>query len=296
MNRSQTILISGASGLVGRPLCRHLEKAGHRVRRLSRGPGGDFQWDPDAGLLPPEAMEGVDAIIHLAGESVAQRWTEDVKQRILNSRVKGTALLVERALAAGRRPVFLSASGINYYGYDRDGLVDEDSSRGRGFLTEVCHRWESAAEPLAGAGGRCVFLRTGIVLSAEGGALAKMLPPFKLGLGGRLGDGRQMMSWVDLDDLIRMYVACLDNPEIEGPVNAVAPEPLTNAAFTRTLGKVIGRPTFLPVPQSLVRMVFGEMSEETILSNLAVSPKYLQNHSFTWEFPDLEAAIKKQLS
>lgn len=295
MNKPATILITGASGLVGRPLCRHLASAGYRIRTLSHGPGGDFQWDPMSWQLPDDALVGVEAIIHLAGENVAQRWSDAAKQRILESRVKGTELLVERVLASGLRPDFIAASGINYYGFDRSDPVDESSASGDGFLAEVCRAWEAAARPLEAAGCRSVFLRTGIVLSPEGGALAKMLPPFKAGLGGRIGSGRQMMSWVDLEDLVRIYVFCLENASIRGPVNAVAPAPVANMEFTKALGKVIGRPTFFPLPAAVVRSVFGEMGRETVLSDLAVLPQSLQKQSFEWRFPELEQALKNQL-
>ncbi|HKK18882.1 MAG TPA: TIGR01777 family oxidoreductase [Opitutales bacterium] len=296
MAEKKTILITGATGLIGRPLCEALGASGHRTRTLSRGKGGDFQWDPAKGELPPEAVDGVDAVVHLAGESVAQRWSAEVKRRILKSRTESTQLLARRILETGDRPDFISASGINYYGYDRDLPVDESSSSGEGFLAEVCRQWEAAARPLEEAGCRCVFLRTGVVLSARGGALAKMLPPFKAGAGGRIGDGKQAMSWIALHDLVRLYVECLENYDIAGPVNAVAPEPVTNRQFTKTLGKVIGRPTFIPVPALAIRTLFGEMGKETVLSNLAVKPKSLQELDFRWDYPNLEAALSHTLN
>ncbi len=295
MKQPATLLVTGASGLVGRHLCRHLTASGYRIRTLSTGTGGDFQWDPTAGRLPAASLEGVAAIIHLAGENVAQRWTDAAKQRIRDSRVKGTELLVQRVLATEERPVFLSASGINFYGYNRAGPVDEKSESGEGFLAAVCRDWEAAAQPLEAAGCRCVYLRTGIVLSPEGGALAKMLPPFKAGVGGRIGSGRQMMSWIDLDDLVRMYAFCLGEDSIVGPVNAVAPEPVANADFTKALGKVIGRPTFFPLPAAIVRSIFGEMGGETVLSDLAVYPQFLRSNSFEWHFPRLEGSLNHQL-
>ena len=296
MGENKTILVTGATGLVGQPLCRHLKDAGHTIRTLSRGRSGDFQWDPAKGLLPAEALEGVDAIIHLAGESVAQRWTAGVKKRILESRVESTALIARKLLEGEGRPDFISASGINFYGYDQDEPVDEASPSGRGFLAEVCRAWEGAAEPLEAAGCRCVYLRTGVVLSKDGGALAKMLPPFKAGAGGRVGNGRQAMSWIALDDLVRIYAACLDEPELSGPVNAVAPEPVSNQTFAETLGKVLGRPAFIPVPSLAVRAMFGEMGRETVLSNLAVTPGKLNKIGFDWSLPQLEAALTHSLN
>lgn len=296
MSEKKTILITGATGLIGRPLCEQLEASGHRLRTLSRGTKGDFRWNPAKGELPPEALEGVDAVIHLAGESVAQRWTSEAKQGILQSRTQSTELLARRILEGDRRPTFISASGINFYGYDRDEPVDESSSSGEGFLAEVCRQWEAAAKPLEEAGCRCVYLRTGVVLSGEGGALAKMLPPFKAGVGGRIGDGKQAMSWIALEDLVRIYVACVGNSAIRGPLNAVAPEPVSNQDFGSTLGKVLGRPTFIPTPAFAIRALFGEMGKETVLSNLAVKPTSLKNLNFDWTYPDLESTLSHTLN
>ncbi|MFP4157239.1 MAG: TIGR01777 family oxidoreductase [Opitutales bacterium] len=296
MTESKTTLVTGATGLVGQRLCRHLKQVGHTVRTLSRGSSGDFQWDPAKGRLPGEALAGVDAIVHLAGESVAQRWTAEVKRRILESRVQSTALIARKLLEGDSRPDFISASGINFYGYDQDEPRDEGSSSGRGFLAEVCRQWEEAAAPLEKAGCRCVYLRTGVVLSRQGGALAKMLPPFRAGVGGRVGDGRQAMSWIALDDLIRIYALCLEDPELFGPLNAVAPEPVTNRTFAQTLGKVLGRPAFIPLPAFAVRSMFGEMGRETILSNLTITPGKLINSGFDWSFPQLEAALTHSLN
>jgi len=296
MSENKTILITGATGLVGRPLCEHLKAVGHQVRTLSRGGKGDFQWDPAKGEFPVEALQGVDAMVHLAGESVARRWTIEVKRRILDSRVQSTQLLAQRILESESRPAFISASGINYYGYDRDEPVDESSASGEGFLAEVCRQWEAAVQPLEQAGCRCAYVRTGVVLSAEGGALAKMLPPFKAGVGGRIGSGRQAMSWIALSDLVRLYTACVEDPGFSGPINAVAPEPVSNRKFAETLGKVIGRPTFFPTPAFAIRTLFGEMGKETVLSNLAVQPEFLTQHDFEWSYPELESALRQTLN
>ncbi|PXA05196.1 TIGR01777 family protein [Coraliomargarita sinensis] len=295
MSEQKTILVTGATGLIGRPLCQLLEDRGHCVRTLSRGQRGDFQWDPGKGELPEAAVRGIDAVIHLAGESVAQRWTSEAKQRILSSRVQSTELLARRILESESRPVFITASGINYYGYNRNEPVDENSRQGNGFLAQVCEQWEGAVKPLEEAGSRCVYVRTGVVLSSAGGALAKMLPPFKAGAGGRIGDGKQAMSWISLHDLVRLYVTCLEDAKICGPINAVAPEPVSNRKFAETLGKVLGRPTFIPTPAFAIRTLFGEMGKETVLSNLAVQPKKLNEIKFDWSYPDLEAALSHTL-
>jgi uncharacterized protein (TIGR01777 family) len=296
MSTPKTILITGASGLVGQPLCAALKASGHSVRTLSRGDRGDHHWDVAAGQLDPRALDGVDAVIHLAGESVAQSWTDAAKARILDSRVESTRLLVDLILAQEKRPAYIAASGISYYGIDCERPVDESSDSGKGFLAEVTRQWEGAAQVLAEAEVRTVFLRTGIVLSSKGGALAKMLTPFNLGLGGRIGDGQQKMSWISLPDLVSAYVFAVENVAVQGAVNAVAPEPVTNSTFTKTLGKVLGRPTVLPLPAGLVKILFGEMGKETVLSDLGVLPKSLTELGFEWQQADLETALKQTLS
>jgi uncharacterized protein (TIGR01777 family) len=269
---------------------------GHSVRTLSRSDQGDHQWDVAAGQLDSRALDCVDAVIHLAGESVAQRWTDSVKARILDSRVDSTRLLVDSILAQEKRPTYIAASGISYYGIDSERLVDESSGSGKGFLAEVTRQWEGAAQALTDADVRTVFLRTGIVLSAKGGALAKMLTPFKLGVGGRIGDGQQKMSWISLPDLVSVYVFAVENVSVRGAVNAVAPEPVTNSTFTKTLGKVLGRPTLFPLPAGLVKILFGEMGKETVLSDLGVLPKSLTEFGFEWQQPELISALKQTLS
>jgi uncharacterized protein (TIGR01777 family) len=249
------------------------------------------QWDVAAGKLDAAALNGIDGVIHLAGESVAQRWTDTAKQRILQSRVQSTRLLVDAILQQEQRPAFISASGISYYGIEVEPFVDESSPTGPGFLAEVTRQWEAAAQPLTDAGVRTAFLRTGIVLSTKGGALAKMLPPFKLGVGGRIGDGRQKMSWISLADLVQAYVFAVENTSLRGAINAVAPQCVTNTEFTKTLGKVLGRPTIFPVPAAMVKMFFGEMGKETVLSDLGVLPQRLSELGFRWQHPQLEQAL-----
>lgn len=287
----QTILVTGASGLVGRALCADLSAKGYAVRRLSRGRAGDVRWDVEAGELEAGALDRVSTVIHLAGEPVAQRWTQQSRQRILDSRVKLTQLLTREILKCERPPSLICASGINYYGYDRSSPVDEASAAGTGFLAEVCRQWEAAAQPLVDAGVRTVFVRTGIVLSPQGGALAKILPPFKFGLGGRIGSGQQYMSWISLLDLVRVYRAALDSETLFGPVNAVAPIPITNQRFTQALGHALGRPTIFPLPAAMVKLLFGDMGRETVLADLAVQPARLQQLGFEWYLPSLERAL-----
>ncbi|NBB79276.1 MAG: TIGR01777 family protein [Verrucomicrobia bacterium] len=295
MSDTKTILVTGASGLIGTPLCAALRARGHTVRTLSRSDRGDFKWDVAADTMDTSAVDGVDAIVHLAGESIAQRWTESVKVRIMKSRVDSTRLLVDAALEQSEKPIYIGASGISFYGIDRDDVVDESSETGQGFLAEVAREWEGAAQPLEATGVRCAYMRTGIVLSAKGGALAKMLTPFKLGVGGRIGDGQQMMSWISLEDLVQAYVFAVENDALTGPVNAVAPEAVSNADFTKTLGKVLGRPTIFPLPTQVVKALFGDMGKETVLSNLAVLPGQLIEHNFQWQHATIEKALQASL-
>ncbi|MEN8661501.1 MAG: TIGR01777 family oxidoreductase [Lentimonas sp.] len=295
MNPSKSILVTGASGLVGKPLCEALIQRGHIVRTVSRSGGGDYQWDVVKGQLDPEALEGVDVVIHLAGESVAQRWSEAAKARILDSRVDSTKLLVDAILKQTKRPDFICASGISYYGIQADGPVSESTVSGDGFLAQVTRQWEGAAQPLEEANIRVAYMRTGIVLSKDGGALAKMLTPFKFGLGGRIGSGEQLMSWISLPDLVDAYVFTVENETVVGPVNAVAPQPASNLGFTKTLGFVIGRPTIFPIPKAMIKLLFGEMGEETVLSDLGVLPQRLSQLGFKWQNPKLEQTLREAI-
>jgi len=294
MTVSKTVLVTGATGLIGRALCPLLQASGHQVRSLSRS-AGDYRWDPAQGHLDAAALEGVDSVIHLAGESVAQRWTAAAKRRIVDSRVQRSGLLV-RGILQQQRPIsYISASGINYYGYARSACVDESADSGSGFLAEVCRQWEGAAQPLVAAGQRCIFVRTGVVLSPEGGALAKLLPPFKAGLGGKVGSGGQMMSWISLNDLARIYLHCVEDAGLDGPLNAVAPHAVTNLEFTRAIGAALKRPTALPLPALAVKLLFGEMGRETLLSDLAVEPARLQAIGFSWEQPYIDQTLQQLL-
>ncbi len=295
----QRIAITGASGLVGQNLRAYLGGAGHDVLPMvRRGAGtGEIAWNPASGTLDAAALDGLDGVVHLAGESIsAGRWTPDVKARILGSRVQGTRVLCE-ALAKLERPprVLVSASAIGWYGDGGEAAFDESSPAGKGFLPEVCRAWEDATEPARTAGIRVVNLRIGVVLAAKGGALARMLTPFKLGLGGPLGSGRQMLSWVALDDLLGIIEAALWNKTLSGPVNATAPEPVSQAAFARTLGRVLGRPAFAPLPGAVVRLAFGEMGQALLLEGARVLPARLIETGFSYSTPNLESALKAEL-
>ena len=287
----KTILVTGASGFVGRSLCQHFSKHGYELRQLSRKVGAEFFWDPASGQLDQRVLNGVDVVVHLAGEPIAQRWTSAVKQRIMQSRVASTELLVQAMLAQAKPPALILASGINYYGYQVAETLQESSELGAGFLAEVCAAWEGAADPLRAAGARVCCVRTGVVLGAAGGALAKMLPAFRLGLGGPLGSGMQMMSWISLADLVRVYQFVTEVDSLQGALNAVSPAAVSNFAFTKALGSVIRRPTVLPMPSWLVRALFGTMANETLLADLTVRPTRLEAAGFHWRSSTIESAL-----
>lgn len=278
--------------MVGQALCSELIKKGYVVKRLSRSKNTEIQWDLDEKTIDADAMNDVDAVIHLAGETVAQRWNKAVKTRILNSRVKSAKLLVSAILEQDNPPTYISASGINYYGYQCGTGLTEQSPKGDGFLADVCERWEGAAQPLVDAGIRTAFIRTGLVLSSQGGALKRMLPPFKLGLGGRIDSGKQHMSWIGLPDLARIFCLAVENTQIQGPVNAVSPKFATNEAFVNTLGELLKRPTALPMPGAMVKLLFGEMGKETLCSDLGIVPQFLKQIGFEWEYDDLKTCLK----
>lgn len=291
----RTFAVSGASGLVGTALCAFLETGGHTVRRFVRrsaGPG-EVRWDPKTGTVAPGGLDGVDVVVHLAGENVGERWTAERKRAVMESRDQGTRTLAKAAAAAGVK-TFLSASAIGFYG-DRGDEIDETTPSGEGFLAEVCRAWEDAAKPAADAGARVVNLRIGVVLSTEGGALAKLLPPFRAGLGGPVGSGRQGMSWIALDDVLRaiLHVAFAD--DVAGPVNVTAPHPVAQADFAKTLGSVLGRPAILPLPAFAVTTMFGEMGKEVLLGGQYVKPRRLQESGFTWLRPELRPALAWEL-
>jgi len=294
------VAISGAGGLIGSALVATFQAAGQQVRRLTRRESADpseIFWDPVGERIESAKLEGLDAVIHLAGENIASgRWNERRKAAILDSRVRGTRLIAT-TLAALRRPprVLLNASAIGYYGDRGDEPLDETSPPGTGFLAESCQAWEAAADPALRAGLRVCKLRIGVVLSREGGALAKMLPAFRWGLGGRLGSGRQYMSWIALDDVVEAFRFVLFNPTLEGAFNAVAPGPVTNAEFTRALGRVLRRPTLLPVPAMAIRLLLGEMGRELLLAGARIRPLRLERAGFGFRNPELADALQRIL-
>ena len=292
------ILVTGSTGLIGSTLAQHLSGEGHTVIRLLRArarPGEKgILWDIQMGTLDPQPLEGLDAVVHLAGENIAAgRWTLTRKAIIRDSRVKGTRLLSETLGRLTQPPkVLVCASAMGYYGDRGDELLTEDSASGSGFLAELCREWEAASEPAAARGIRVVHLRIGLVLSAEGGALKQMLPPFKLGVGGRLGNGKQYMSWIALDDLVGVIEHALTHDTLVGPVNAASPNPVTNLEFTKTLGRVLGRPTVFPVPSLAVRLLFGEMGDALLLSSARLEPVRLAASGFVFRYPQLEDALR----
>jgi uncharacterized protein len=288
------ILVSGSSGLIGTALLPALKASGYEVVCLGRGQSGNGRigWDPTRHLAP-ESVSGFDAVIHFAGESIASRWTESKKKAIRESRVMGTRHLAEALARAASPPrVLISASAIGFYGDRNDQILREDSAPGGSrFLPRVCREWEAAADPALQAGIRTAFLRTGIVLSAEGGALKQMLPPFRMGLGGRIGSGHQWMSWIDLHDEIGVIRHILTNDSLRGPINSVSPNPVTNAEFTQTLASVLSRPAIFPMPAFAARLVFGQMGDELLLASQRVEPAKLISSGYVFQNPDLRLAL-----
>jgi uncharacterized protein (TIGR01777 family) len=293
------ILVSGVSGPIGTALLPSLKSAGAQIVRLTRAgshpPAGYEEcipWDP-AQPLAPDAVSGFDAVIHLAGESIAGRWTAAKKAKIRDSRALGTRNLAQALAQAKNKPqVFVCSSAIGYYGDRGDEVLREDSSPGTGFLPEVCREWETATQPATDAGIRTVQIRTGVVLSPKGGALGAMLLPFKLGVGGRIGDGRQWMSWIDVQDMVGAIHHILNTDLMQGPVNLVAPQPMMNAEFTRTLAAVLSRPAVLPMPKFAVKLAFGEMGEELLLGSQRVEPAKLIASGYPFRFRDLRASLE----
>jgi len=301
--RPLRFLISGASGLIGRTLTAYLQTQGHTVVRLVRRPArgeGEVSWNPAAGTLDPRALRGVDVVVNLSGVDVSgRRWSHARKKAILDSRVDSTRTLVMAMKAAGNERshplVFLSSSGVGAYGSRGDELLDEGSSAGDGFLADVCAAWEHQAASAEALGVRTVRLRTGVVLTPEGGALAKMLPVFKAGLGGPLGPGSMWMSWISIDDVAGAILHAAQDPRCTGPVNLVAPEPVTSAEFARTLARVLRRPGILPAPAVALRLVFGEMAADTVLSSARVAPRRLLDTGYRFRHRTLEDALRMVL-
>ena len=293
-----TVALTGASGVVGTCLIPFLTTGGHRVIRLVRGKPEknslDVAWDPAAGRLDADALAGVDVMVHLAGENIGEgRWTAEKKRRIIESRTRGTGLIARTAARMDPPPkVLICASAIGYYGDRCEETLCETDSCGADFISEVCDAWESAAQPAIDQGIRVVFLRIGIALSPLGGALARLLPLFRVGLGGKIGSGDQYMSWVGMDDVVGTIYHAIDSPELSGPVNVTAPHPVTNREFTRTLGAVLGRPTPFTVPEAAIMLAFGEMGREVPLSSTRVDAGKLLASGYRFRHPDLEGALR----
>jgi hypothetical protein len=293
------IALAGATGFTGKALVHHLAGQGHQLVILSRRPVTGMPpqarlviWDPEKGTAPAEALDGVDAVIHLAGEPVSQRWSKAVKQRIRDSRVLGTANLVSGIAASHQKPkALICASASGYYGEGGARILDESAAPGSGFLPEVCREWEQAAEKAEELGVRVVRLRIGIVLGQGGGALAKMLPPFRAGLGGPLGSGEHWMSWIHLGDLVALIAFAAENPHLRGAVNAASPNPVTNAEFTRALARALRRPAIFAVPPFALRILFGEMSQILVASQ-RLTPRAAMEAGFKFEHPEIYAALK----
>jgi uncharacterized protein (TIGR01777 family) len=296
----RTVAVTGATGLVGSALVRSLEADGHRVLRLVRArpaAGGDsVYWDPAKGEIDAAGLEGVDAVVHLAGENIAQLWTAARKRRIRESRVRGTRLLAEALAGLSRPPrVLVSGSAVGFYGNRGDERLEEDAPPGTGFLAGTAVEWEAAADPARARGIRVVHPRLGVVLSREGGALAKMLLPFRLGLGGRVGSGKQWFAWISEADVVGVLRWMMETETLSGPANTVAPGEVTSAEFTRTLGRVLGRPTLVPVPAAALRLAAGEMGEETLLASQRAVPARLLRAGYRFRHPELEGALRAAL-
>ena len=294
------VAISGSSGLVGSALARAFKARGSDVRRIVRNAptsDADISWDTRHDTIDAAKLAGVDAVIHLAGENLAQRWTTAARKRIRDSRVDGTLALARALASLDAKPrVLLSGSAIGIYGNRGDEILDETSSLGNDFLAEVCKAWEAATTPASDAGIRVVLLRTGVVLSREGGALAKMLLPFRLGVGGRLGSGSQWMSWISIDDYPRVVSFLLSDEKISGAVNLVAPNPVTNKEFSATLARVLGRPSVFGVPKFALELAFGDMADDTVLASQRVLPRRVLEAGFDFQHSTIESALRAEVT
>ena len=296
--RIARVLMSGASGPIGSALLPTLTSIGAQVVRLRRGgasaSGESIPWDP-AQPISPEAVSGFDAVIHLAGESIVGRWSAKKKAEIRDSRVVGSRHLAQALAQSRHKPqVFVCSSAIGYYGNRGDEVLNEQSAPGAGFLPDVCREWEDATKAASDAGIRTALIRTGVVLSPKGGALGKMLTPFKMGVGGRIGDGRQWMSWIDVQDMVGAIHHILQN-DVRGPVNMVAPAAVTNSEFTRTLASVLSRPAIFPMPAFAVKLLFGEMGETVLLGSQRVEPAQLVATKYQFRFNTLRESLKNNL-
>ncbi len=293
------VVVTGASGLVGSALVSSLETDGHEVIRLVRRDprsASERLWNPN-GQPDPSLVEGADAVVHLAAETISGWWTQGKKDRILQSRVRGTENISKAIAAATNKPkVFLSASGAGYYGHRKDEVVTEASSNGIGFLAELARQWEATTKYAVEAGVRTVLLRISVVLSMRGGALPQMLPPFKIGLGGKIGNGKQYWPWITLADVIGVIRFAIENDALRGPVNVCAPQETTNKEFTKALGRALKKPTFFPLPSVVVTLTLGEMGQEALLTSTRAKPVKLQQAGYRFKHPEIEEALRSVLS
>lgn len=296
------ILMSGSTGLIGSDLVPFLQQKGHQVARLVRKktdkPDQEIYWNPDKEEIDQNRLEGFDAVIHLAGENIVnERWTQEKKERIRLSRVKGTRFLCESLMKLQDPPqTVIAASAVGFYGDRGMEILHEYNPKGKGFLADLCQDWEEAFKPIRTKRARLVHLRLGAVLTPKGGALAKMLSPFKKGVGAILGNGKQYLSWITIDDLLAIFEYVLTHQaQLQGPVNAVSPNPVTQKKFAKTLGKVLGKPVFMKVPAFACRLLFGEMADEVLLASARAEPANLTATGFKFQYPDLEEALKHEL-
>jgi len=296
------IAVTGATGLIGAALCERLRQEGNDVLVISRrknlsSPFPVVHWNPERGELDTRSLEGVDAVVHLAGETIAERWTREKKERIRTSRVAGTRFLVDGLKRLSKRPsVLIGSSAVGFYGNRGDEELDEGSPPGTGFLPEICQAWEAEVARASELGMRAVRLRTGIVLSTKGGALAKMLLPFKLGLGGPVGSGSQWMSWIHIDDVVGGYHFALHHSDLSGAANLTAPQPVRNADFTRALGRALGRPAFLPAPGFALKLIFGQMAQDLLLDGQRVLPRRLESAGYKFQHTGVDDALADAVS
>lgn len=290
---STTVAVTGASGLIGSALVSALEESGRRVLRLVRRPPkseNEITWTPAARLLDERKLAGVDVVVNLAGETIGTRWSDTRRRLIRESRVRGTETIVGAIARSGRSTTLINASAVGYYGSRGAEILHEKSTNGRGYLAEVCRDWEEATKPIAPRS-RVVFMRNGVVLSSKGGALPEMLRPFHLGVGGKIGNGKQYLSWIDLDDVVRAIIWVMEHPEIRGPVNVVSPNPITNREFTHVVSDVLKKPAIVPVPAFALKLMFGEMASETILASQRVMPEVLTASGFEYARSDIRASL-----
>ena len=296
------ILIAGSSGLLGTALTDMLVAGGHQVVPLLREHKSQHKesplfWSPEENVLDPTQLEGFEAVVNLAGENIASdRWTEERKKRIRDSRVNSTRLLSSTLATLSSPPnVLVNASALGYYGNRGDEVLTESSQAGHGFLAGVVQEWEAATEPASAKGIRVAMMRIGVVLSPKGGALSRLLPIFQMGGGGILGSGKQYMSWIDIEDVARAFHRAIMSSNLEGPINTAAPNPVTNSEFTKVLGKVLGRPTLFPLPAAAARLMMGEMADELLLASQRLKPEKLEDNGFQFQFPDLELSLRHLL-